>query len=69
MNELVIDNKKYVLLAEEEFLKLQKEAAKNWKPEQEFIVDEARTHNLNAFANGPQKSSSKRICSRQHSLI
>ena len=42
MTQLTIDNKKYVLIAEEKYEELQKTAALKWKPEKTFSVDEAR---------------------------
>ena len=42
MTHLTIDNKKYVLLPEENYRELQKNAALKWKPEKTFSVEEAR---------------------------
>lgn len=39
-----IDNKKYVLLSEENYQELQKKAALKWKPEKTFSVEEARAY-------------------------
>ncbi|WP_171037876.1 hypothetical protein [Dyadobacter luticola] len=44
MTELVIEEKKYVLLPEVEYQELQKKAAMNWKPEKTFSVSEAREY-------------------------
>ena len=42
MTHLTIDNKKYVLITEENYQELQKQAALKWKPEKTFSVEEAR---------------------------
>ncbi|GAC1301890.1 MAG: hypothetical protein NVSMB24_05520 [Mucilaginibacter sp.] len=44
MTNLTIDNKKYVLIPEESYNELQRQAALKWKPEKTFSVDEARAY-------------------------
>jgi hypothetical protein len=44
MTHLTIDNKKYVLIPEENYQELQKNAALKWKPEKTFSVEEARDY-------------------------
>lgn len=44
MTHLTIDNKKYVLLPEDDYKELQKNAALKWKPEKTLSVDEARAY-------------------------
>jgi hypothetical protein len=44
MTHLTIDDKKYVLLSEESYQELQKNAALKWKPEKTFSVEEARAY-------------------------
>ena len=44
MTHLTIDNKKYVLMPEQDYQELQRNAALKWKPEKTFTVDEARSH-------------------------
>ncbi|WP_165940075.1 hypothetical protein [Dyadobacter psychrotolerans] len=44
MSELIIENKKYVVVPEEDFQLLQKKAALKWKPERTFTVSEARAY-------------------------
>jgi hypothetical protein len=44
MTRLTIDNKKYVLIPEENYQELQKTAALKWKPEKTFSVEEARAY-------------------------
>jgi hypothetical protein len=42
MTHLTIENKKYVLIPEENYQELQRKAALKSKPEKTFSVDEAR---------------------------
>ena len=44
MTHLTIDNKKYVLIPEENYQELQKMAALKSKPEKTFSIDEARVY-------------------------
>ena len=44
MTHLVIDKKKYVLIPEESYQELQKQAALKWKPEKTFSIEEARDY-------------------------
>ncbi|MGF7079341.1 hypothetical protein [Mucilaginibacter sp. UYCu711] len=44
MTHLTIDNKKYVLIPEENYQELQKQAALKSKPEKTFSVEEARDY-------------------------
>ena len=44
MTQVIIDNKKYVILPQEDFLLLQKKAATKSKPEKMFSVEEARKY-------------------------
>jgi hypothetical protein len=44
MTHLTIDNKKYVLIPEEEYQELQKNAALKWTPEKTFTVEEAKAY-------------------------
>jgi hypothetical protein len=44
MTHLTIDNKKYVLITEENYQELQKKAALKWKPEKTFSIEEARAY-------------------------
>ena len=44
MTHLTIDNKKYVLIPEENYQELKKNAALKWKPEKTFSVEEARNY-------------------------
>jgi len=44
MTHLTIDNKKYVLLPEENYLELQKIAALKREPEKTFSIEEARAY-------------------------
>lgn len=44
MTQLMIDNKKYVLIPEKEYTLLQKKAALKVKSEKLFSLDEARQH-------------------------
>jgi hypothetical protein len=44
MTHLTIDNKKYVLIPEESYQELQKQAALKWKPEKTLSVEEARKY-------------------------
>jgi len=44
MTHLTIDNKKYVIIPEENYLELQKAAALKWQPEKTFSVEEARDY-------------------------
>ncbi|WP_439557048.1 hypothetical protein [Dyadobacter sp.] len=44
MTELVIDNKKYVLVSEKNFQELQKTAALKWRPEKTLSITEARAY-------------------------
>lgn len=44
MTHLTIDNKKYVLIPEENYQELQRNAALKWKPEKTFSVEEARAY-------------------------
>ncbi|MCF2488750.1 hypothetical protein [Dyadobacter sp. CY347] len=44
MRELIIDDKKFVAIPEENFKELQKNAALKWKPEKTFTVEEARVY-------------------------
>jgi hypothetical protein len=44
MTHLTIDNKKYVLIPEENYQELQKAAALKWKPEKTFSIEEARAY-------------------------
>jgi len=55
MTELIIDNKKYIVIPEENFQELQKTAASKWKPEKLFTVTEAREYSkkrINEWASG-----------------
>ncbi|MFI5162725.1 MAG: hypothetical protein ACHQHN_15705 [Sphingobacteriales bacterium] len=42
MTHLTIDNKKYVVIPEQDYQELQRNAALKWKPEKTFTVEEAR---------------------------
>ena len=44
MTNLTIDNKKYVLIPEENYQELQKIAALKCKPEKTFSIEEARIY-------------------------
>jgi hypothetical protein len=44
MTEIVIDNKKYFLIPEKDYLTLQKKAALKTKPENTLSLDEARIY-------------------------
>ena len=44
MTEIVIDNKKYYLVPEKEYLTLQRKAALKNKPEKTLSLKEARIH-------------------------
>ena len=44
MTEIVIDNKKYYLVPEKEYLTLQRKAALKTKPEKTLSLKEARIH-------------------------
>ena len=44
MTHLTIDNKKYVLIPEEDYQDLQKKAALKHKPERTFSIEEARAY-------------------------
>jgi hypothetical protein len=44
MTEIVIDKKKYVLIAEQEYKALQKKAALKVKPEKTLSIEEARAY-------------------------
>jgi len=44
MTHVTIDNKKYVIIPEANYQKLQRQAALKWKPEKTFSVEEARAH-------------------------
>lgn len=44
MTEIIIDKKKYILLREKNYQKLQKRAALKSKPEKTFTIEEARTY-------------------------
>ena len=44
MTHLTIDKKKYVLISEESYQQLQKQAALKWKPEKTFSIEEARDY-------------------------
>lgn len=44
MTEILIDKKKYVLIAEKDYQALQKKAALKSKSEKIFTVEEARAH-------------------------
>ena len=44
MTKIVLENKNYVILPEEEFLSLQKKAALKSKPEKTFTIKEARQY-------------------------
>jgi len=42
MTHLTIDNKKYVLVPEQDYQELQRNAALKWKPEKNLTVEESR---------------------------
>jgi len=44
MNQLTIDNKKYVVIPAENYTELQRVAALKWKPEKVFTIEEARIY-------------------------
>lgn len=44
MTHLTIDNKKYVLITEEDYQDLQKKAALKHKPEKTFSIEEAKAY-------------------------
>jgi len=44
MTHLTIDNKKYVLIPEENYQELKKNAALKWKPEKTLSIEEARDY-------------------------
>ncbi len=44
MTHLTIDNKKYVLIPEQEYEELQRNAALKWKPEKTFTIEEAKAY-------------------------
>jgi hypothetical protein len=44
MTHLTIDNKKYVLIPEENYQELQKNAALKHQPEKTFSIEEARAY-------------------------
>lgn len=44
MTQLIIDNKKYVLVPEKNYQALQKKAALKRKPEKTFSLEEARAY-------------------------
>ena len=44
MTEIIIDKKKYILVAEKDYKALQKRAALKTKPERLLDVEEARTY-------------------------
>jgi hypothetical protein len=44
MTPLAIDNKKYVLVPEENYHELQRNAALKWKPEKTFSIEKARAY-------------------------
>ncbi|MGI8952421.1 MAG: hypothetical protein ACR2FN_12660 [Chitinophagaceae bacterium] len=44
MTEILIDKKKYILIAEKEYAALQKKAALKTKPEKLFTVEDARAY-------------------------
>ena len=44
MTHLTIDNKKYVLIPEQDYQELQRNAALKWKPEKTLTVEEARAY-------------------------
>jgi hypothetical protein len=44
MTHLTIDNKKYVLIPEENYVELQRKAALKWSPEKTFSIEEARAY-------------------------
>ena len=44
MTQIVIDNKKYVLVPEKDYQLLQKKAALKSKPEKTFTIEEARAY-------------------------
>ena len=44
MTHLTIDNKKYVIIPEESYQELKKNAALKWKPAKTFSIEEARAH-------------------------
>lgn len=44
MTEIVIDNKKYVLIPEKDFRALQKKAAIKSRPEKIFSIEEGRAY-------------------------
>jgi hypothetical protein len=44
MKEVIIDNKKYVLVTAKNYRALQKKAALKSKPEKTLSVEDARTH-------------------------
>ncbi len=47
MTSIIIDKKKYVLLPEKDFQRLQKKAAMKQKPEKALTVEEARAYSKN----------------------
>ncbi|WP_175404069.1 hypothetical protein [Mucilaginibacter sp. PPCGB 2223] len=44
MTHLTIDKKKYVLIPEESYQELQRQAALKWKPEKTLSIEEARDY-------------------------
>jgi hypothetical protein len=44
MTHLTIDNKKYVLIPEQDYQELQRNAALKWKPEKTLTLEEARAY-------------------------
>jgi hypothetical protein len=49
MTHLTIDNKKYVLLPEENYRELQRKAALKSKPEKTFSIEDARVYSKKLF--------------------
>jgi len=44
MTHLTIDKKKYVLIPEESYQELQRQAALKWKPEKTLSIEDARDY-------------------------
>lgn len=44
MTQIVIDKKKYVIIPESDYLKMQKRAALKSRPEKTFSIEEAKAH-------------------------
>ncbi len=70
MTHLTIDNKKYVLIPEENYQELQKQAALKWKPEKTFSIEEAKAkqQKTSLSGNGLPKSNYQTISSREYCL-